>query len=163
MTSDQFNLADEAIDDADRRVLALLRGGFETCDPVPDGLTERIKFAMTVAALEAEVAEIVTEPALSGVRSVDYDRASTVTFTSVTVDLMVTIDPRSAGRADLIGHASRSGARVEMRERSRTRQTTTDEHGRFSFHDVERGLVNFVVQIDDDGSSAPVVTPAIEL
>ena len=48
---------------------------------------------MSVAALEAEIAEITTTtPELAGVRSTDYDRAGTITFSSEQLSAMITIE-----------------------------------------------------------------------
>ena len=64
--------AAEPIDEHDLRALAGLRSVFQASDPVPSGLAERAKFAMSVAALEAEIAEITTTTAeLAGVRATD--------------------------------------------------------------------------------------------
>src|SRR6476620_78243 len=63
------------IDEQDLRVLATRRAVVQARDPVPSGLAERAKFAMSVAALEAEIAEITTTTAeLAGVRATQYDR-----------------------------------------------------------------------------------------
>ena len=67
MTPDDLTLlADGPLDEADRRVLAAVRELFSRTDPMPSGLTDRLKFEITLAALNAEVAELslihISEP-----------------------------------------------------------------------------------------------------
>jgi hypothetical protein len=150
----------DAIDDA---VLAQLRAALEAIDPVPSTLTDEVKFRLSVAALEADIAEIVaTSSELAGVRGTSYDRATSVTFTSGALSAMVTIDEQASGAASITGWTSEGGVEVELRERSRTRTSISDAHGRFSFADVQRGLVHFVFRHGSAGV-APVITPAIEI
>jgi hypothetical protein len=157
-------LAAEPIDDQDLRALAGLRSILQASDPVPSGLAERAKFAMSVAALEAEIAEITTTTAeLAGVRSTDYDRAGTITFSSEQLSAMITIELADGGQARLSGWVTTGPTHIELRERSRTQETTTDDAGRFTFTTVERGLVHLVMRRLDDPESRPVITPAIEI
>lgn len=157
------HLARGGIDAIDDAVLADLRAALEAIDPVPPTLTEEVKFRLTVAALEADVAEIVaTSSELAGARGTSYDRATSVTFTSGALSAMVTIDEEGTRPASITGWTSEGGVEVELRERSRTRTTTSDSHGRFSFTDVQRGLVHFVFRHGSAGV-APVITPAIEI
>ena len=157
-------LAAEPIDEADLRALATLRSILQASDPVPGGLAERAKFAMSVAALEAEIAEITTTTAeLAGVRSTDYDRAGTITFSSEQLSAMITIELVDGTDARLSGWVTTGPTHIELRERSRTQETTTDDAGRFTFTAVQRGLVHLVMRRLDDPESRPVITPAIEI
>ncbi len=155
--------SDLPLDATDASVLAVLRDVFEENDPVPADLAERSKFAMTVAALEAEVASIVAADALAGLRSTDYNRASTVTFASDNLSAMVSIENGRGSRCRISGWVTDVRVEVELRERSRTRVTRTDSEGRFVFESVERGLVHFVLRSLDDPGAQPVITPAIEV
>jgi hypothetical protein len=159
----EFTLAAEPLDTVDATIIEALRDVHETLDPMPGDLLDRIKFAMSVASLEAQVAEIVSESVTAAVRGTDYDRADTVTFASDGLSVMVSIEHSGAARADIVGWASEGDLEVELRERSRTRTTTTDEDGRFTFAGVERGLVNFVLRRGGDDTGAPIITPAIEI
>lgn len=163
MNDDLDLLATGAIDGADLRALTGLAAIFRASDPVPSDLAERAKFAMTVAALEAEVAEITTsEPSLAGVRSTVYERAATVTFSGDRLSAMITIEVTEAS-ARLSGWATVPRTEVELRERSRTQTTTADDDGRFSFTGVERGLVHLVLRRPDGPDERPLITPAIEI
>ena len=120
---------------------------------------------MTVAALEAEVAEITrTSAETAGVRTTSTTARSTMTFSS---------DPPERDGHHRVGRRGprpdqRLGQRdgptaVELRERSRTQTTETDAEGRFTFVGVERGLVHLVLRRIDLPDSRPVITPAIEI
>jgi hypothetical protein len=159
----EMSLAAEPLDAVDLHILESLRHIHEDLDPVPGDLVDRVKFAMTVAALEAEVAEIVSSATLQTVRGTDYDRADTVTFASDGLSVMVSIEHGATTRADIIGWVSETQVEVELRERGRTRTCVVDDEGRFTFTGVERGLVNFVLRRRSDPGSPPIITPAIEL
>jgi hypothetical protein len=159
----EVTLAAGQLDAVDAMVLESLRQIHEELDPVPGDLVDRVKFAMTVAALEAEVAEIVSSATLETVRGTDYDRADTVTFASDGLSVMVSIEHGATTKADIVGWVSETDVEVELRERGRTRTTVVDDEGRFTFTGVERGLVNFVIRRRTDAGSPPIITPAIEL
>jgi len=157
-------LANQPMDAADGRALALIRSHLEQTDPVPADLPERVKFAMTVASLEAEVAHLMSEGALAGtVRTTDYDRATTVTFESDGLSIMVTLEESEGGTTTVRGWVTSPGAEVELRERSRSRTTTADDDGRFVFAATERGTVHLLIRQPDQPGSRPVITPGIEL
>ena len=159
----ETTLAAGSLDEVDARILEHVRHLHEELDPPPADLVDRVKFAMTVAALEAEVAEIVSSATLETVRGTDYDRADTVTFASEGLSVMVSTEHSGTTKADIIGWVSESGVEVELRERGRTRTAVVDEEGRFTFTGVERGLVNFVLRRGGDSPAPPIITPAIEL
>ncbi|WP_287961990.1 hypothetical protein [Phycicoccus sp.] len=160
MTGDE-RLADQPIDDIDLEILAQMRRGLEEVDPMPEGMTDRIQFALTVALLEAEVANMVSDAALAGVRSDDYDRATTITFASDGFSATISVETGRGGQLSMHGWTSEPGAEVEVRERARTQRTVADEHGRFAFASLQSGLVNLVFR--RTGGPPPVITPALEI
>lgn len=161
---DEDVLAGQPIDTDDLRALALLRSHLELVDPVPADLTERVKFAMTVASLEADVAHLMNEGALAGtVRTTEYDRATTVTFESEGLSIMVTLEEAERGTTTVRGWVTSPGAEVELRERSRSATTTADDEGRFVFEGIERGTVHLVIRHHDEPGTRPVITPGIEI
>jgi len=163
MSDDLDRLATEPIDEQDLRILAHVRDLWTNLDPPSDGLTDRIRFAMTVASLEAELARVVPDlPAEAGVRTA-YERTTSVTFESGSLSAMLDIDEVGPGRVDLTGWLSAHPADVELRERNRTRTVRTDGAGRFVFSAVERGLVHLVVRLVDRPDARPIITPTIEL
>lgn len=161
-------LATSELDETDAQILRELRELWTAVDPPPPGLTERVQFAMTVAALEAEVARIVqesmdTDENAMAVRS-DYERVSTVTFASESVSAMIDIEEDGGdGLRAVHGWVSENAIEVELRERRRCRRAPVDATGRFSFEQVEPGLVHFVFRHTTDRDDPPVITPAIEL
>ncbi|MFC7490258.1 MULTISPECIES: hypothetical protein [unclassified Knoellia] len=161
---DEGVLAAEPLDADDDRALSLLRTHWTLADPVPTDLAERVKFAMTVASLEAEVAHLMSNSAEVGaMRTTEYDRATTVTFESEGMSIMVTLEESDRGLMLLRGWVTATGAEVELRERSRSRTTTADDDGRFVFEGVERGTVHLVIRDHDEPGSRPVITPGIEI
>lgn len=159
-------LAMGTLDETDDQILGELRGIWSTLDPPPDGLTERVQFAMTVAALEAEVARIVREGADESALAVrsEYERISTVTFASESVSAMIDIEEEGTdGARSVHGWVSENAIEVELRERHRSRRSAVDAAGRFSFAQVEPGLVHFVFRHTAERDDRPVITPAIEL
>jgi hypothetical protein len=156
-------LANGPIDDDDLRILAQVAELYDTIDPVPDGLLERIQFGITLDALHAEIAELQRDDALAGVRG-DEVSARTVTFTSSSITTMVTITELSPGRARIDGWAAPGGGvDVELRTTDGSLRTTADADGRFVFDEVPRGLVQLTVRSPAGTSQPPVITPSIEI
>ncbi|MFN8045801.1 MAG: hypothetical protein U0Q08_07075 [Dermatophilaceae bacterium] len=162
-SSREDQLAMEPMDALDEELLARIHHLHLTRDPVPDGLVDRISFAMTVAALEADVAQTVAEGGLTaaGARSTSYDRATRVTFAHGDFSAMVTIDIGRDGSGDVHGWITEPGIDVELRERSRAQTVPADGDGRFHFSGVERGLVHLVFH--RHGGHRPIITPTLEI
>ena len=157
-------LAAAPIDDVDLAVLDQLAAAYADADPVPDGLLERLQFAITLDALHAEIAQLTRLDDLVGARAEAAAEIRTVTFTSQSMSTMVTITPMTGDRVRIDGWAT-DGAGVEVELRTvTTRQTTTaDDDGRFVFEDVPRGMAQFVLRHPGDSARPPVVTPALEI
>lgn len=157
-------LAAAPIDDDDVRLLRQVGAVYDSLDPVPPGLTERIRFGITLEALHAEIAELQRSAELAGVRTDYATTAQTVTFASASLTTMVTITPTVGDRARLDGWvAPAETVEVELRLVGESRRVTSDPDGRFSFDDVPRGLAQFVLRRSGTPAPPPVVTPSIEL
>jgi hypothetical protein len=155
-------LAAGRLDADDLDVLARTARLFDTLDPVPAGLVERIQFGLTLDALQAEIAQLQRSGEPAGVRSASSE-AQSVTFTSATLTTMITITPTTVERVRIDGWiAPGAGVAVELRIDGQSRATTADADGRFVIDDVARGLAQFVLRPPGDGSR-PVVTPALEI
>lgn len=163
-------LAQTPLDDLDVEALQVLRSLYEQGDPVPPGLVERVKFAITLDDLEAEVARLQRDSAPSSrpelvSRSDELLKARSVTFTSDTVTTMVTITSIDVLTVRLDGWAA-PGAHldIELRVGDSSRHVVADEDGRFVFDSVEHGLAQLVLRPTEDSNGGhPVITPAIEV
>lgn len=156
-------LAAGAIDDLDVEVLRRTAELFDALDPAPAGLADRINFGLTLEALHAEVAKLQRSASLVGVRAETDSDVQTVTFTSSRLTTMITVTPTPGDRVRVDGWIAPGGRLVvELRAQSETRQTASDEDGRFVFEDVPRGLAQFVLRTPGEDGSL-VVTPAIEI
>lgn len=154
-------LAGAPIDDEDARILHRTARLYESLDPVPEGLIDRISFGITLDALHAEIADLQRVGELTGVRSDEADRADTVTFTSSQLTTTVAITTVSADRVRLDGWiVPGAGVSVELRTADRTWHADADADGRFVLDEVARGYAQFVLRLPD-GSS--VVTPSLDL
>lgn len=158
----------EAIDGRDLRNLDQLRGLFAHADPVPHDLTERIKFALTVHALHAEVAELM-DSALLATRGAETTLEpapiESVTFRAAGVSLMVTANESDLeGRVRLDGWVTVPGAQVEVVTADASVTVKSDANGRFVLDDLSHGSVHFVIVTDpEDERSRPVITPSIQI
>lgn len=153
-------LANQPMDDVDEQILRTLGRVVAASDPVPAGMTDRIKFELTVAALHAEVAEI-TSMDLVGASTRGMEVANTLSFSGEGLSAMVTIEEASGGLRDLHGWVT-AGTQVELREGDDTTTVQVDEDGRFAFLGVRPGLIHLVVSRDDT-DAAPLITPGFEI
>ncbi|HUN33285.1 MAG TPA: hypothetical protein VMU95_14835 [Trebonia sp.] len=158
----------------DPGLLARVRDLFAAADPVPPDLTERIRFALALRQLNAEVARIVRadEAALSA-RGTEESR--TITFDSDSLTIMIRIDSNPGESVRVDGWlAPPQSRRVEMRMTGASLDVMADGSGRFVFPDVPRGSARVVVHapegppagaVDGDGAAAvkSVITPALIL
>lgn len=153
----------QPLDDVDLEILTQLREALDRADPMPADLDERVQFALTVQALHAEIAELQRVPGeLTGVRSHDYERVDTVTFTGTSMSAVVTTTQIDHESARVDGWIDGPVAEVELRERNRTSTVSVDDEGRFAFGHVERGLIQLVFRFADPEVS-PVITPSMEV
>lgn len=152
------------IDTEDRAVLRRLAALVEAVDPVPAGLVDQIGLALTIEALQAEIAELhlVGEPALAVRTDEASIEAGTITFTTDVLTVMISVHPEG-GRVRVDGWAAPAAAlTVELHQSGDVTTTISDEDGRFSFADVERGPARLVLRRPSD-PTVPIVTPQIEL
>jgi len=164
-TSDmEDRLANEQLDAIDDAVMASVAELYRNIDPMPEGLVERVTFAMTLDALHTEVAELqrLSTGSLS-YRSGAADEIQTVTFTSASLTTMVTISGATAAGVRIDGWIA-PGAQVEVELRLETGSltTTADDDGRFVFESVPHGMAQFILRVPGENRS-PVVTPSMEL
>lgn len=157
----------DSVDSHDISNLEAVRDLFAHADPVPADLIERMKFALSVQALHAEVAELmdsVPVPTRQGDGGVVPTPTDSVTFTATSVSLMVTPSDNDAGRVRLDGWVTQAGATVEVVTAEGSHRVISDANGRFVQQDVAHGSIHFVIMTDpDDNAVRPVITPTIEI
>jgi hypothetical protein len=161
-------LAGQPIDDIDHRTLRRLAGVLTRHDPVPDGMIERMKFALTLNELHAEVAELQRSEGLAasvrGNEVVGPSAAQTITFSSESLTVTVSIGNVGVDRVRIDGWvAPGENIEVEVKLPDGTYRTTTDSAGRFVFESVPRGAACFVLHPPAGSSQLPVVTRSMEL
>lgn len=157
-------LAAQPIDDRDEAVLGRVRDVFAAADPVPDGLVERLQFAITLDALHAELAELQRMDGLVGARGGATSDVQTVTFSSQNMTIMITATPVGPDRVRIDGWvADGADLMIELRTASGQLSGVADVDGRFVFDDVERGMAQFVVRRPEGSTLPPVVTPSVEI
>lgn len=162
---DEANLALEPIDALDSLILRALGDVFEHLDPPPEGLTDRIKFATTVHALEAEVAQLLRAPVDVAEVRAGSSAVETITFTSRHLTVMVSIAEAGHESVRVDGWVTGGGVRIELRTDQTTWETVADADGRFVFDGVPRGAAQFVLHrvLPDGTEESPVITPAVVL
>jgi hypothetical protein len=157
----------EPMDDLDFAILDGIRAVFEQADPMPADLPERIRFALEMRGLEAEVARLAAEehPRLVTARGAEHSR--TVTFDSTSLTIMIRIDSDKNGTVRIDGWLAPPQRReIEMQTPAETLRACSDERGRFAFAGVPQGTARLVVRAAEDdqgGSGRSVVTPALIL
>lgn len=153
----------DALDRIDADILDAIRDVHARVDPTPSGLVDRIKYELTVRALQAEIAELVDTP-LEATRGVDAQRTETITFAHGALSLMVNIGAGEGPDARVDGWVTSGGAEVEAVGSEGTQSAVADAHGRFVLEHVPRGPVYFVVRVtSSEGAARPVITPTINL
>jgi hypothetical protein len=158
----------DAIDAEDLANLAAVRDLFAHADPVPADLGERMKFALTVQALHAEVAELM-DSALLTTRGGDLQAEPTpvesVTFTAANVSLMVSVVPGTAPeRVRVDGWVTVPGSTVDAVTAAATTSAVSDANGRFVLDDLPHGPIHFVIFTDPGNKDIrPVITPTIQI
>jgi hypothetical protein len=159
-------MASEPMDELDSSTLRAMREVYARLDPPPSSLVDRITFALTLAGLQAEIAELERMP-VAGVRAEEeFTAATTLTFTSSTLSLMVTISPEGGlGGSPTVridGWATEPGVTVELHIDRKTMTAIADSTGRVEWDGVPRGSAQFVIRPVDE-HERPVVTPRVEL
>lgn len=160
----------DAIDARDIANLGHVRDLFGHADPVPSDLAERVKFAITVHALHAEVAELMDSALLTtrgAETTVEPTPTESVTFTAASLSLMVSAGPMDSDeledRVRVDGWVTAPGARVEAVTAEGSSSVISDANGRFVLDDLPHGPVHFVVTDPGNEDTRPVITPTIQI
>jgi hypothetical protein len=157
-------LADEPLDAYDARILARINQLYSELDPVPADLVDRLQFAISLDALEVELAELqLSSSELVAARAEPASAVKTLTFSSDSLTTTVNISSDGPDRIRIDGWIAPGGISVvELHQGSVIRQVPADEDGRFVFTDVEHALTRFLIRPQSD-DALPVATPAVEI
>ena len=146
------------LDPRDRQLLDQVRAALDAHDPVPPSVTDAARASLTWLTVDAELAALAADSALTatGVRSTDASRVLTFECATGVIVLEVTATGhtrRIVGQADRAAHLtvrhagdSRDGIEID-----------TDEHGRFQVENIAAGPVSLHC-VFADAPDAPVVT-----
>lgn len=163
---DEGALAEQPLDDADAATLRLVREAYETAEPVPADLVERVRFAVALDAMFEEVAAMTRVPLDElAVRSESTGvRTETLTFSADRLTAMVTVTSSPGGRLRLDGWiAPPTLLRVVLRLQGGGEQAlTADEEGRFTFDGLDEGFAQLRF-FDEENCENAVVTPVFQL
>lgn len=143
------------LDDQDVQLLALVHRALEEHDPVPQDVLEAAKASLTWHSIDAELAALSEDSALTptGVRTETAARVLTFECSTGVVVLEVT---SSGDDRRLVGQADRA-ARLQVRHRGGTVDAETDEHGRFRVEGVRSGPISVICSFADSPTT-PIVT-----
>ncbi|CAN5886859.1 hypothetical protein BH20ACT6_BH20ACT6_24280 [soil metagenome] len=162
-------------------LLARIRRLWETLDPAPDDLADRVLFALELEDLDTEFELLrLTErtDALAGTRAAARRTASTVThitFAGENLSVMLAVGPDGSTPPDPEGRridgwiAPASAARVVAHTDTGECETTADETGRFVLETVPAGMLRLLLfprRVGAGGSEEPLVpfvTPTVEV
>jgi hypothetical protein len=145
----------------DDDLVAALAAGWQSRDPVPADLGERMVFTVALASLEEEVEllQLVgADDVCAGTRA--DDPARVLTFSTDRLTMMVTISERPGDRVRIDGWIDPPApGEVILRYDGRdTRHSDVDDEGRFALDDLTAGMVrlSFRAATDDRTVAAPV-------
>lgn len=155
-------------------LLTRIRDTFEAADPMPCDLPARIRFALALRELEAEVARFA-DAGEAELAARGAEESWTVTFDSDSLTIMIRVDANPDGTARVDGWLAPPQAHeVEIRRADSSLAVNADNRGRFVFDSVPRGTARLIVHpakpsVNADGSGGPagagkpVITPALAL
>lgn len=143
---------------SDERLLGQLRSVFEATDPVPNGLVERIRFAVALADENGIAAELAAYAGTAADQAGDHgglaalargaaEESRTITFDSSELTIMIRVDSNPDGTARVDGWlAPPRSCLVEIALIGGSVTVHADADGRFVFPSVPRGTVRLVVR-----------------
>jgi hypothetical protein len=158
---------------SDEEIMVAIQQMFEAIDPMPSGLPDRIRFALALQELEAEVARCADPDNELALAARGVEESRTVTFDSDSLTIMIRVDNNPDGSARIDGWlAPPSSKVVEMKMAAGSMSVAADESGRFVFPSVPRGPARLLVRVSGDGvheheeppdGARSVITPTLTL
>lgn len=175
-------MSDRTIAGGEVSLLARLRRLWETLDPAPGDLADRVLFALELEDLDTDFELLrLTErgDALAGTRAgaASASRVTHITFASANVSVMLAVGPAGSAPADgqLDGRridgwiAPAAAARVVAHTDTGECETVSDETGRFVLESIPAGMLRLILfpRQPESGRAeeppVPFVTPTVEV
>jgi hypothetical protein len=151
--------ADEPMDELDAAILAGVREYWESVDPVPSMLVDRIRFAIDLENVDVEVLRLTELEKVAAARGDENSRM--ITFDSRSLTIMIGVGSNADDTYRIDGWLTPPASHpIELRTGERTLDTESDASGRFAFGSVAAGLVQLVVRRE---AGQTVTTPAFSL
>jgi hypothetical protein len=150
----------------DAELLDRLQAMWETNDPMPAGLIERVTFAIGLDDLDVEMMRLTEEVLVpAGARGAEHVR--TITFGGDSITVMVTVSQERPDAFRLDGWLAPAAAlSIELRRTEASVSASSDEDGRFVFENVPPGLAQLVLHPTPNSAvelRQDVVAPAVQL
>ncbi|MEE1620956.1 hypothetical protein ACQ3I4_08500 [Zafaria sp. Z1313] len=155
-----MNEHDSPLDAVDAALLQDIARLYDAADPPPASLDDDVVFAVSLAAVDAEIATLLDGAHLA-LRAGEASPTDTVTFTSSALQLMLRTAEDDAGALRIDGWVTGGGIDVALISGTTAHWTTSDAHGRLVWRDVPRGPLRFLLHPAEPGGK-PVMTPVIE-
>jgi len=163
VSADVDALAAAPMDDQDEALLRELDTMLKTLDPMPDDLVDRVRFALALDEVHAEVAEMtrMSFDALAVRADPGVEAATTsLTFEAGTLTAMVNVTRTGDDRHRLDGWVTPpSAVRVTARMQEGVLEAESDDTGRFVLDGLPGGFAQLVLRHE----GGTVVTPMFEL
>jgi hypothetical protein len=156
--------AREPLDEVDARLLDQIARLHSAHDPMPPGLVDRLVFGLTVATLDAELAELQSVPLALASRDDETAEVRSLTFTSSNLTTLVKVSPSGPDRVRIDGWvAPGADSIVELHQGIATRGTVADQDGQFVFDDVPHGPTRFTIRHPGPPADHLVETPIVDI
>jgi hypothetical protein len=159
--------ADGPLDDVDIAILDGVRAAYQQVDPMPVDLPDRIRFALSLRRLGAEIARLTEDEGRPALLARGAEQSQTMTFDSDSLTIMIRVEPDRNDTVRVDGWLAPPATRtIELKSAGGSLLAVSDEQGRFAFSSVPRGVTQLVVR--PAGGEAPdagpsVLTPAVVL
>jgi hypothetical protein len=156
--------ATEPFDEDDAALLAQLRTVFDRHDPPPEGLVDWVTLALSLEDIDVQMCRLTSEMSAVATRA-GADAASTITFENNDLTVMLRLEEHIDGQLRVDGWLAPAAVYdVEIRTGERILTAAADEHGRFAFDNVPRGLAQLVLRpasISAEGRRTTVTQPVV--
>jgi hypothetical protein len=137
---------DGPLDDTDLTILDEVAEAYSSADPMPDGLIDRIRFAVALEEVNAEVLQLIEESELT--TSARGERGRIFTFSSAILTVMIRVIGITDDTVRIDGWLAPPAAhRITLRSPQARVERTADDEGRFVFEQTSGGLAQLIVKI----------------